>query len=147
MAQLSVPLRTAMFDEQGNLTRTWILYFNSLGTAASAGSSGAGVVTVPNVAGTFTPDLSQGTIQYVLLTADAKLAGALNETAGLPWILIVDQDATGGHNLIFDPTYFYAANLLGTAAAATRAQSQWVCDANGNNSLSGVPSTDQPIPA
>lgn len=134
-----VPFRTDMHDASGKLTRTWLLYFQSLGGART-------VNTVGNANNIFTPDLSQGGLQYVLLVADSTLNAPLNEDPAAAWTLIVDQDATGGHNLIFDPTYFYTANLLGKAAASTRAQSQWIADANGYNSLSGTPSTDQPIP-
>lgn len=139
-----LPVRTALTDAAGNLARTWILYFQSRDNAAA--SATAGVSTIDNVANTFTPDLSQGPLQYVLLVADSVLNQPVNEPGGFSWTLIIDQDATGGHNLTLDPTYFFEANILGRALKSTRAQSQWLSDANANNSLSGLPSTDQPIP-
>ncbi len=142
--------RTPMYDAQGNMTRPWLLYFNGL--AAPAGGGGAGgitgpVYTIPNTGNIFVPDFSQGLLQYVLLIADSQLAPSVNGTPGTFWILIIDQDATGGHNLQLDPSYFFKSNILGLAALSTRSQSQWLCDAAGKNSLSGAPSTDQPIPS
>jgi hypothetical protein len=133
--------RTPMYDSKGNMARQWVLYFAALGGGTS------GVQTIANVGNTFTPDLSQGPIQYVLLVADSILNAPINEPDDARWRLIIDQDAAGGHNLTIDPAYFYNANLLGTAGKSTRAQSDWTADAAGNNSLAGTPSTDQPIPA
>jgi hypothetical protein len=113
------------------------------------GASDGPVFTVPNVANVFTPDLSMGLNQKVVLVADSTINAPINAPAGssVTWTLVIDQDVTGGWNAILDPAYFYNANLLGTAAASTRGQSNWILDQSGHNSLSGTPSTDQPIPA
>ena len=120
------------------------------GSSGTGGGSGTGgMVTVPNIANTFTIDFSSGaTVFRVLLVANSTMKRPVNQTAGTQWRLIIDWDSTGGWLLTLDTTAFYfRADLFGAMAGSTRAQSHWICeDALGNNSLSGWPSTDQPIP-
>lgn len=104
---------------------------------------------IPNVSNTFTPDFTHGPIQYILLVADSTLETPVNVPliVTFPWVLIIDQDASGGHNLVTDPSYVFSANLLGTAAVSTRSTSNWQTDQTPTSSLTQVPITDQPIPS
>jgi hypothetical protein len=158
MAGLVPPIGTPLIDPRtGNTNVQWWRFWSTgrAGAAGAAGEPGAAgapgsfgpLVIVPGLGNVFTPNLGAGPLQYVLLTADSTLKQPTSEPAGTWWNLIIDQDAVGGHNLVFDPTYFFSANILGRALPSTRAQSQWLSDTSGNNSLSGLPSTDQPIPA
>jgi len=117
--------------------------------AGSSNNTDGPVYTIPNVGNTFTPDLSKGLNQYVLLTANSMINAPINVPAGtsITWTLIIDQDSAGGHNALLQPgSYFTNVNILGTALANTRSQTNWVTDQSGNTTISGTPSTDQPIP-
>jgi hypothetical protein len=105
------------------------------------------VYAVPNVSNVFTPDLSQGLNQRVLLVADSIINTPINVPPGtsVTWTLIIDQDSAGGHNAQL-PGYSFNSNILGTSLPGTRSQSNWITDQSGGTSLSGSPSTEQPIP-
>lgn len=77
---------------------------------------------------------------------DSFLSAPINAAAGT-WLTIIEQDATGGHNLILDSAiYFHDVDILGTAAPSTRSQVGWLLDQSGFNSLLYV-TANQPIPS
>jgi hypothetical protein len=137
-----------MYDAQGNMTRQWVLYFAQLPGAGS----GAGSPPVPLTAdgsGTATPDLSQGTLFILVLTADTTLALPANgpgaDSAAIAWTLIAQQDGTGGHSLI--TTDYHMNYTLSTAQSppSTECGQGFSTDATATRVL-GAPSIDQPIP-
>jgi hypothetical protein len=108
----AVPIRTPITDEDGRLTRTWIDFFQSLGTATSSSGGGTpgvsgGRYTVPIVAGTATPDPSMGSIQKIVIVAPLTIAAPLGTPVdGDRLTLWIVQDASlGGYQPVWDSIY------------------------------------------
>jgi hypothetical protein len=146
----SLLIEVATCDKDGNCFPMRYQPFRELYVPPqnTSGSDGP-VYTISPSAGAFTPDLSRGINQRIVLTADAVIhapTGAAASTS-LTWTLIVDQDSTGGWSLILDPAYFFNGTLSNPASPPkTRCQANWVLDQAGKNSISGLPSVNQPIP-
>ncbi len=121
---------------------------SSSSSVAPVTPSGNTPYVIPNVGNTFTPNFLYGPIQYIFLVADSTLETPVNVplVVTFPWVLIIDQDGSGLHNLITDPSYVFNANILGIAAASTRSISNWQTDQTPTSGLVQVPITDQPIP-
>lgn len=99
---------------------------------------------------TFGPNLNLGTFQLIALSSGGPYK--IIAPVGVPpsrsksWTLIIQQDATGGRVAYTDPTYVYAADILGQLQASTWAICPMITNANGHTFLNGMPITDQPIP-
>jgi hypothetical protein len=128
--------------ETGDSTRMMWIVPNPIADVADGP-----IYLVPNIGNVFTPDLSNGLNQNVVLVADSIINTPINVPPGtsVTWTLIIDQDSAGGHNAQL-PGYSFNSNILGTSLPGTRSQSNWITDQSGGTSLSGSPSTDQPIP-
>lgn len=98
---------------------------------------------IPNVAAPFGRNqrVALGTATWMVRSPIGILGGQ-----SFNWNLIIDQDGTGGRQLLFDPTYVFLANPLGQALPNTRSVTPFITDQAGNTFLAGVPVTDQPIP-
>jgi hypothetical protein len=138
--------RTPMYDANGNMTRQWVLYFNSLGGGGASSSSGS-AVTITVAGGVATPDLSQGTIFILVMTADTTLALPANVPSGsTPWALIVQQDTAGKHSLLTPDYPMNYSIATGQSPASTESIQTFITDSSGNTRATGAPALDQPIP-
>lgn len=138
------PIRTPPFDKNGNWNRPLIDFFNSLVAGGAGGGSGP-VIVVTNVANSFTPDLSAGDFQNVVMAADSTLVAPTGTLANgtKTWTLIVDNPTANQLTLTPDASYFIG--FLIAVAANTRAQIIWTNDQNDDNSVSGS-AFNNPIP-
>jgi hypothetical protein len=84
------------------------------GPPESATPPDAGVVQIP-AAATITLDCGLGSIFYIDLDQDAVLANFVNCRHGRPVIVIVRQDATGGHTLTLDTKFNYGTEIPASA--------------------------------
>jgi hypothetical protein len=134
----NVPNRTPMLDSAGNLTRTWLLYFQTL---ADSGTEGYSVVVVDG-SDTATPDLAQGINQEVVLDRPlTTIAGPINSPGPLTWTLVLVQDATGDRGVVFDSGSFVAASSLPgmlNTTLSTYSSLDFVIRADGQNALSNI---------
>lgn len=136
----------------GGLNAVWAAWFYAAFVRLSSlqASIVGPVYTVPIVGGVATPDLSQGLNQLVIMTADTNIVAPINGPAAssVGWNLITRQDNVGGHSALMDSTYYFSGQVGGSPAspASTQCQANWLLDSSGNDSLSGAPSIDQPIP-
>jgi hypothetical protein len=96
-----------MFDGAGNLTRTWLLFFQGLtaGSTSTTASALPGYYVVPIAAGLASPDISQGWNQEVILTTNVAIDDPANVPGSLTWTLMIAQDSTGGRVVTFGTTY------------------------------------------
>jgi hypothetical protein len=132
--------RTPIYDAHGNMNRQWVLFFSGLGTATGE------AITLTVIAGIATPDLSLGTRFLLVLTADTTLALPIGSpSAPTDWVLIVQQDSTGGWSL-FTPDYpMNYALATAQSPADTESVQSFTTDATTTRGA-GAPSVDQPIP-
>jgi hypothetical protein len=141
------PIRTPPFDANGNWSRPLVDFFNSLASSTDGeGGAGGPVVVVTNVANSFTPDLSAGDFQNVVMTADSTLIAPTGTPANgsKTWTLIVDNPTAAQLTLTPDASYFIGFVIA--VAANTRAQITWTNDENDDNSVAGS-SFNNPIPS
>lgn len=143
--------RVLIEDVNGNMSIALPDGVRDIYVAVITGDGGP-VYTVPFIDGAFAPDLSRGLNQRIFLTAAGILKGprgGLTANSSITWTLIVDQDAAGFHDLHLDDDAYFADIVLASqdSPPERRAQCNWILDQNGHNSLSGLPSLNQPIPA
>jgi hypothetical protein len=139
---------------------TYLDFWLGLGggsSGAGSGLAGAGFLGTPGGGGgtavdgpvttlalgsgdTFTPVLATGRFNRVVLsTTSPKTVYRLGQPVGVNmlWVLYVDQDGVYGGTLyglnvlVFDPTYNYAGNPLGSASPGTRSALTCVTDQGG----------------
>lgn len=140
------PLRTPPFDKNGNWSKPLVDFFNSLAGGGASSSAGGPVVDVTNLANNFTPDLSQGSFQRVVMADDSTLAAPVGTLANgtSTWTLIVDNPTASQLTLTPDSAYFIGFAI--DVAANTRAQIIWTNDQNDHNSVAGS-AFNNPVPA
>jgi hypothetical protein len=69
-------------------------------------------------AGTYTPDVSSGTVQTMTLTGNVTINALTNATTGSSVNLILTQDGTGNKTLTSTMKFAGASKTLSTAASA-----------------------------
>jgi hypothetical protein len=84
----------------------------------SGGEDDPGLIQIPE-SGHNVIDCNLGSIFYVLLTMDCILDPLVNAKNGRPVILIVRQDATGGHKIAFDDKYRTGMDIDDLATSGT----------------------------
>ncbi len=103
----AIPAGCTIADLQGRCW-FWTTYsINDDGRVSANGVPGDTEDSVINLTynTTITIDCKLGDIFYVTLTGDAFLAPLVNAKHGCPMILVVRQDAAGGHVLTYDDKY------------------------------------------
>jgi len=104
---IAIPAGKTLADLQGTAF-FWTTY--SISNAGIYSANGVVGDTEDNVinltyTSTITIDCKLGDIFYITLTGDANLAPLVNAKHGAPVILVVRQDAVGGHVLTYDNKY------------------------------------------
>ena len=69
-------------------------------------------------AGTYTPDVSSGTVQTMTLTGNVTISALTNATTGSSVNLILTQDGTGSRLLTSSMKFAGASKTLSTAASS-----------------------------
>jgi hypothetical protein len=112
MAIRNVPVRTKWTDENGILTRTAIIFLENIDATTTSGGGGTpgtsnGRYLVPIVAGTATPDPSQGDLQKIVVVAALTIAAPIGTPAdGDRLTLWIIQDSLlGEFQPVWDPIY------------------------------------------
>lgn len=106
-----LPLATPFFDDNGKITRPWIIALQSLGAASAAASqgtsSGAGVAA---------------TLQVVLPIADPIASGIASPGTGLILAVEILQDSSGGNPITWGVEFApdTPTDISPTADAVTR---------------------------
>ncbi len=106
-----LPLATPFFDDNGGLTRPWIIALQNLGSASAAASQGTS-----NGSGV------AATLQVALPVADPIASGIASPGTGLMLAVEILQDASGGNSITWGAEFApdTPTDISATADAVTR---------------------------
>ena len=130
--KMRAPLRTPVFDDAGNVSRTWALYFNAIENAISSGLPGQTddgwnmVPSLPQTGGTFTatPDILLGLNQEIILPgalpSQVTIANPLHIPGAVAFTIMLVQGANGGVTLAWGAAYKNTPDLSGFISPSQR---------------------------